>query len=89
MVNFEAFFDLRGAEATVLTYERGVEDYTLACGTGCGSLACLLYSQGRLPGGKLTAHNKGGILKLTVEGDQEISALYLEGPATVLGKFAY
>ena len=83
------FFDLRGAEATVLTYERGVEDYTLACGTGCGSLACLLYSQGRLPGGKLTAHNKGGILKLTVEGDQEISALYLEGPATVLGKFAY
>ena len=71
---------------TVLTYERGVEDYTLACGTGCGSIACALYMQGRLPGKELLCHNPGGNLKLSLcaEGNT-ITALYLEGPATVLG----
>lgn len=69
----------------VLTYERGVEDYTLACGTGCGSIACTLFKSGRLPGGKLTAINKGGTLQVTVSEDAgEITELLLEGPTEVL-----
>ena len=69
----------------VLTYERGVEDYTLACGTGCGSLAAVLWSQDKLPGGALTAHNPGGTLKLTVSGQEGVvQKLLLEGPAEVL-----
>ncbi len=69
----------------VLTFERGVEDYTLACGTGCGSTAVTLFTQGKLPGGKLTCHNQGGILQVTVGAENgHIRSIFLEGPATVL-----
>lgn len=72
----------------VLSYERGVEDYTLACGTGCGALAAVLYTAGKLPEKKLTAVNPGGILQITVEAQAGlISGLLLEGPAEVLGEY--
>ena len=73
------------AEVKVLTFERGVEDYTLACGTGCGSIASTLWLQGRLPGNVLTAHNRGGTLKVTIGGENgEISSILLEGPTEVV-----
>jgi diaminopimelate epimerase len=73
------------ATVRVLTFERGVEDYTLACGTGCGSVACVLWSRGQLPGGKLTAKNKGGDLTVTIGAEGgKISSILLEGPAQVL-----
>ena len=82
-INFYSW--LGESTVRVLTFERGVEDYTLACGTGCGSVACVLWSRGQLPGGKLTAKNKGGDLTVTigVEGG-EINTILLEGPAQVL-----
>ena len=68
----------------VLTFERGVEDYTLACGTGCGSTAVTLWAKGQLPGGKLKAICPGGTLKLTVEGENgTVTKLLLEGPTQV------
>ena len=73
------------AEVRVLTFERGVEDYTLACGTGTGSVACALWAAGKLPGGVLTAHNRGGLLKASVEGQQgQVTAVFLEGPTHVV-----
>ncbi len=63
----------------MLTYERGVEDYTLACGTGTGSIAAALWAAGKLPGGRLTAHNPGGILQAEISRE----ALYLEGPTQI------
>ena len=72
-------------EIRILTFERGVEDYTLACGTGTGSTACVLWQAGKLPGGRLKAENQGGTLEVTIEGrDGEISAIYLEGPTEVV-----
>lgn len=69
----------------VLTYERGVEDYTLACGTGCGSTAAVLWLRGELPGGKLTAQVPGGTLKLTVDGTPDrVETLLLEGPTELV-----
>ena len=72
----------------IMTYERGVEDYTLACGTGCGSTAAVLWTQGKLPGGKLTLENKGGTLQVRVHGEKgRITQLELEGPAEVLATY--
>ena len=85
-VNFYAW--TTDTSVRILTYERGVEDYTLACGTGCGSTAAVLWSQGKLPGGKLTLENRGGILQVTVEGKKgRISRLILEGPAEVIAQY--
>lgn len=80
--NVNYFQLLTETEGKVLTFERGVEDYTLACGTGCGSVASVLKTMGRLPGGCLTLHNRGGILKLTVQGDP-IDTILLEGPTEI------
>ena len=72
----------------VLTFERGVEDYTLACGTGTASTACVLWAEGKLPGGHLLAENQGGLLEVTLEAKNgEITAIYLEGPTEVDGEF--
>lgn len=68
----------------ILTYERGVEDYTLACGTGTGATAAILWAQGKLSEGKLVAENQGGTLTVTIESeDDRITALLLEGPTEV------
>ena len=75
-------------EVRVLTYERGVEDFTLACGTGTGSVASTLWLQGRLPGNLLTAHNRGGTQKVTIGGENgEISSILLEGPTEVVNVY--
>ena len=73
------------SEVRMLTFERGVEDYTLACGTGCGSTAATLWSSGKLPSGRLIAHNRGGTLTVAVEGAEgKITSLLLEGPTEIV-----
>ena len=73
--------------ARLLTYERGVEDYTLACGTGSASVAVVLWLQGKLPGGRLEVENPGGVLTITIEGTETIKAIHLEGPVTLLAEY--
>jgi diaminopimelate epimerase len=69
----------------ILTFERGVEDYTLACGTGSGSVAAALWAEGKLPGGKLTVKNPGGDLTVTVSGKNgAVTELLLEGPTEIV-----
>ena len=76
---------LAPGEVRVLTFERGVEDFTLACGTGCGSTASVLWLNGELPRNTLTAHNRGGTLKVTIGGEGEtITSIELEGPTAVV-----
>ena len=79
------YYRLTGpGEADVLTFERGVEDFTLACGTGCGSTACVLWKKGLLKDNSLTARVPGGTLKLTIRGENRVEQLLLEGPTEVV-----
>ena len=73
-------------EIRVLTFERGVEDFTLACGTGTGSVAVVLKKLGLLPEGHLlTAHNPGGTLNVAMEEENgSIRKLFLEGPTEIV-----
>ena len=69
----------------MLTFERGVEDFTLACGTGTGSTAAVLFAEGKLPDGELEAENRGGLLKVTVSGGESgVSSILLEGPTEIV-----
>ena len=72
----------------ILTFERGVEDFTLACGTGSGSVAVVLCLTGRLPGGKLAVENPGGTLEFALEGTEtEVTSILMTGPAQRLGEY--
>ena len=82
--NVNLYTRLDETTVRILTFERGVEDYTLACGTGSASVAVTMWLKGQLPGGKLTLQNRGGDLKVTVEGkNKTVEALRLEGPTEV------
>ena len=44
-----------------LTYERGVEDYTYACGTGTGSVFAALTKKGEVSGHNVKVSMTGGV----------------------------
>jgi len=89
-VNVNFYRQLEPGRVRMLTFERGVEDYTLACGTGSASVAVCLWLKGQLPGGRLIAENPGGALHITVEGEKGIiTGLYLEGPAETIGEHTF
>lgn len=82
-VNFYSW--LSPDRVRILTFERGVEDYTLACGTGCGSTTAVLWATGKLPGKQLTLENQGGILNVTLHTrESAVDSILLEGPADIL-----
>ena len=63
------------------TYERGVEEETLACGTGTISSAILAFRQCGLKV-PITVHVPGGILR--VDFDEKISEVKLEGQVRLI-----
>ena len=82
--NVTFYQPLSQGEVRILTFERGVEDYTLACGTGTGSTAAVMWLRGELPGKVLTAHSRGGTLKITIGGETEVESILLEGPTEIV-----
>jgi len=80
------FYDFAGEDELVeLTYERGVEDFTYACGTGTGSVVLALTLLGRVSGRDVRVHVPGGLLRITVDrsGDQTEN-LWLTGPTNTV-----
>ena len=69
----------------ILTFERGVEDFTLACGTGSGSCAAVLWLTGRLNDGEIAVENPGGTLEFRITGENGVvTEILMTGPAEVL-----
>lgn len=69
----------------IITFERGVEDFTLACGTGCGSAVAALTLAGLVSGRDVSLTAPGGELSisLTVDGES-IRDIYLTGPTNMV-----
>ncbi|MGM9579130.1 MAG: diaminopimelate epimerase, partial [Evtepia sp.] len=76
------FYDLTGPDRVLeRTYERGVEDFTLACGTGTGSVVTVLTLQGLVSGQGVQVSMGGGVLTVDVDrAGEAISDLWLTGP---------
>lgn len=76
------FYDIIGEDLVrELTYERGVEDFTYACGTGTGSMVAALTIMGRVSGNNVKVLVPGGELFITIERDGDrITDVYLTGP---------
>ena len=82
------FYEITG-EDTVFerTFERGVEDFTYACGTGTGSLVTVLTLQGKVSGHGVKVNMTGGQLIIDVEREgSSIQDLYLTGPTNIVAK---
>ncbi len=70
-----------------VTYERGVEDFTLACGTGAGALAAVLTQRGIVSGEDVRIRMPGGLLRVEVRREAEIVRdLYLTGPTCLVAE---
>lgn len=69
------------------TFERGVEDFTYACGTGTGAVVTVLTLQNKVGGLGVQADMTGGTLVIDAEGPfGHIQDLFLTGPTNIVCK---
>lgn len=80
-----SFVDVKSEkEVNIITFERGVEDFTLACGTGCGSAALALYGRGVCTR-ELRLNAPGGLLQVSLSGDADKTEdIFLTGPTCIV-----
>ncbi|MDE3740681.1 diaminopimelate epimerase [Maribacter polysaccharolyticus] len=71
----------------VRTYERGVEDETLSCGTGVTATAIAMHKAGKVSANVVDIETQGGNLQVRFTVDTTgYSNVYLKGPATQVFK---
>lgn len=77
------FVQIKNAEGLfVRTYERGVENETLSCGTGVTAAAIAAAFSGKLNTSRINIRTKGGDLLVTFDQKKGLfSSIMLEGPA--------
>ena len=83
------FYEITGKNRVLLrTYERGVEDFTYACGTGTGATVLALTLRGELPAGEdIDVLQRGGTLRVRVELEGgAVRNLWLTGPTNIVAK---
>lgn len=69
----------------IRTFERGVEDFTLACGTGSASAVAALQAMGKLAHGAVKVENPGGVLIVEpVWQEDKVTELYVTGPTNMV-----
>ena len=68
---------------SVRTYERGVEDETLSCGTGVTAVAIAMYKTGKTTSKEINLNVEGGKLKVKFDVENNtFTNVFLIGPAT-------
>ena len=82
------FYEIAGEDLVYeRTFERGVEDFTYACGTGTGSTVTVLTLQGKVSGRDVRVRMPGGELRIdTVRQGSRITDLFLTGPTNIVCK---
>lgn len=82
------FYDITGEDHLYeRTYERGVEDFTYACGTGTGSVVAALTLQGKVSGRQVKVDVVGGQLTIDINRTgMHIDDIYLTGPTNIVAK---
>lgn len=84
-VNVNFYEIMNDNTALVKTYERGVEDLTLACGTGSASVAVALMLKDYIKANQATIIVPGGKLIIEVERSyNNIKKLYLNGDTNIV-----
>ena len=80
------FYEIQNkGHVRIHTFERGVEDFTLACGTGSGSVAVALALLGLTDDNDLCITNPGGDLFISLVRDgNNVSDVFLTGPTNVV-----
>lgn len=70
---------------TAATFERGVEDFTLACGTGCGSIVTAHALNHKTGSKDITVRMPGGDLTVSVDIQYDPPRnLFLTGPTNIV-----
>ena len=70
-----------------ITFERGVEDFTLACGTGCGSIVSALSLKGLVSGNNVSVTMPGGELFVSITAENGMAKdVFLTGPTCIVCK---
>lgn len=73
-----------------VTYERGVEDFTLACGTGAGATAAAMRLRGEIRDETLRLDFPGGELQVSLSVEEDaVCDIYLTGPTVVVAEGEY
>ena len=83
------FYEIIGRNRVLLrTYERGVEDFTYACGTGTGATVLALTLRGELAAGdEIDVVQRGGTLRVRVDLENgRVENLWLTGPTNTVAK---
>ena len=76
------FISLKNGVLNIRTYERGVEDETLACGTGVTAAVLSAHATGQFKGNEINVKALGGNLKVKFEPTKTgYQNIWLEGPA--------
>jgi diaminopimelate epimerase len=84
-VNFVA--GISPSEFNVRTYERGVEDETLSCGTGVTAVALAMYEWGRTTSEEIKLKTQGGDLAVSFRKKEDgYTDIHLIGPAVQVYK---
>ena len=82
-VNFYDIVD--DSTAIIKTFERGVEDFTLACGTGAGSTAVAIILKNYIKKNKVKILVPGGELFIEIEkSGEKIDKLFLIGDTNII-----